>query len=144
MERQRSQAIQALEIFDHSVKCQKCGNAVPIVGKLTRTNNDRIGTLQKQIKWIEEHYYHHNPRGKDEDIKVLRQELEDLLAEDSEYDKLRSLPLYSCKITGFKWVCSTCYDNFYQTSQVVANQLLKELLLQCNGTVLLFQLVSEG
>ncbi|MFL6418343.1 MAG: hypothetical protein ACJ71P_02860 [Nitrososphaeraceae archaeon] len=35
MERQRSQAIEALQIYDHSVKCQKCGIAVPIVGKLT-------------------------------------------------------------------------------------------------------------
>jgi len=42
MEKQRSQAIESLDITDHSVKCQKCGIAVPIVGKSTRTKNDRI------------------------------------------------------------------------------------------------------
>jgi hypothetical protein len=41
MERQRSQSIEALEVFDSSVKCQKCGMAIPIVGKLSRPCNDR-------------------------------------------------------------------------------------------------------
>jgi hypothetical protein len=41
MDRQRSQAIESLEISDHYVKCQKCGMAVPIVGKLT-ARNDRL------------------------------------------------------------------------------------------------------
>jgi hypothetical protein len=50
MEKQRSQAIESLQITDHSVKCQKCGIAVPIVGKLTRTKNDRIALLQKKDK----------------------------------------------------------------------------------------------
>jgi hypothetical protein len=36
MERQRLQAIEVLEISDHSVKCQRCGNTVPILGKLSR------------------------------------------------------------------------------------------------------------
>jgi adenine-specific DNA methylase len=55
MERQRSQAIALLEVFGHSVKCQRCGNAVPIVGKLTMTTakNDRITVLEKRIKWLE-------------------------------------------------------------------------------------------
>ncbi|MFL6315631.1 MAG: hypothetical protein ACJ73C_02685 [Nitrososphaeraceae archaeon] len=57
MDRQRSQAIESLEIFDHSVKCQRCGIAVPIVGKLTRTGNDRIAMLQKRIKWLENYNY---------------------------------------------------------------------------------------
>jgi hypothetical protein len=42
-----------------------------------------------------------------EDLKALRQELADLLEEDAKADKLRSLPLYSCKITGFKFVRSS-------------------------------------
>ena len=75
----------ALEIYDHSVKCQRCGMAVPIVGKLTRTNNDRIGTLQRRIKWIEDHYYPYH-RTRDDDLRILRQELADLLKEDSEYE----------------------------------------------------------
>jgi hypothetical protein len=34
MDRQRFHAIESLHISDHSVKCQSCGIAVPIVGKL--------------------------------------------------------------------------------------------------------------
>jgi hypothetical protein len=121
MERQRLQAIEALEIFDHSVKCQRCGNAVPIVGKLTRTGNDRIAVLQKRIKWLEGHHHYINRLGhrsnsnnnSDDTVKQLKVELAELLEDDATYDKLRSLPLYSCKITGWKFVCSTCYDKLY-------------------------------
>jgi hypothetical protein len=136
MERQRSQAIESLQIIDNSVKCQKCGMAVPIVGKLT-ARNDRIAVLQKRIKWLENYQYsnrhclhdHHRHSGNtitsnnydgdggsDDDIGVVKQlkaELTDLLEEDAKADKLRSLPLYSCRITGFKFVCSTCYDKVY-------------------------------
>jgi len=41
MERQRSQAISSLQISGNSVKCQRCGIAVHIVGKLARPCNDR-------------------------------------------------------------------------------------------------------
>jgi hypothetical protein len=68
MERQRSQAIQSLQITDNTVKCQRCGNAVPIVGKLTRTHNDRIAILQKRIKWLE-NYRRGNTRYDDHDLK---------------------------------------------------------------------------
>jgi hypothetical protein len=51
MDRQKSQAIESLEIFDHSVKCQRCGTAVPIVGKLPRPYSNGIAILQKRIKW---------------------------------------------------------------------------------------------
>jgi hypothetical protein len=50
---------------------------------------------------------------KDNNIKELKQELANLLEEDATYYKLRSLPLYTCRITGFKFVCSKCYDNVY-------------------------------
>jgi hypothetical protein len=43
-------------------------------------------------------------------LKQLKQELADLLEEDAKADKLRNLPLYSCRITGWKSVCSKCYD----------------------------------
>jgi protein-arginine kinase activator protein McsA len=115
MERQRSQAIESLEICNGSVKCQRCGMALPIVGKLTH-RSDRIAVLQKQIKWIEQHYHglytlnRHRSNGnignninKDDNVKQLKAELADLLEEDEKYDKLRSLPLYSCRITGFKF-----------------------------------------
>ena len=54
MDRQRSQAIEALEISDHSVKCQRGNVDIPIVGKLSRPHNDRIAILQKRIKWMDE------------------------------------------------------------------------------------------
>jgi Leucine-rich repeat (LRR) protein len=34
------------------------------------------------------------------DLKALKQELAELLEEDAKANKLRSLPLYSCRITG--------------------------------------------
>jgi hypothetical protein len=46
-------------------------------------------------------------------MKQLKAELAELLEEDAKYDKLRSLPLYSCRITGWKFVCSNCYDKIY-------------------------------
>jgi adenine-specific DNA methylase len=116
MDRQKSQAKESLEIFDHSVKCQRCGIAVPIVGKLIKPKSNRIAVLEKRIKWLENYSrgnnngsYHH----KNNDIKQLKQELADLLEEDAKADKLRSLPLYSCRITGWKFVSSKCYDKVY-------------------------------
>jgi hypothetical protein len=84
-ERQRSQAIEALEISDGNVKCQRCQTSVPIGRKLTsHVHNDRIDSLQRRIKWIEDHHdYFSSPRTRDEDLKELKQELVDLQAEDS-------------------------------------------------------------
>jgi hypothetical protein len=71
---------------------------------------NRITLLGHRIKWIESH-----PRLKDSTntIKQLKQELAELLAEDAKADKLRSMPLYSCRMTGWKFVCSNCYDKVY-------------------------------
>jgi hypothetical protein len=113
MEKQRSQAIESLQITDNSVKCQKCGMAIPIVGRLPRPHNDRAVILQRRIEWIE-HYRRGNNTTKDDDLRVLRQELAELLEEDAKNDKLRCLPLYSCRITGWKFVCSKCYDKVYK------------------------------
>jgi adenine-specific DNA methylase len=85
MDRQRSQAIEALQISNHSVKCQRCGIAVPVVGKLTRTKNDRIAILQKRIKWVETHHNNNSAA----DIKQLKEELAELLKEEQERDALR-------------------------------------------------------
>jgi hypothetical protein len=54
-----------------------------------------------------ENYYHgatsSSCRNSD-GLKALKQELAELLEEeDAKYDKLRSLPLYSCRITGWKY-----------------------------------------
>ena len=114
MERQRSQAIESLEISEGSVKCQRCGMSVPIVGKLARPHNVRIAVLQKRIKWMENY-----SRSNANDLKDLKAELAALLEEDAKADRLRCLPLYSCRITGWKFVCSKCYDKVYMHAIVV-------------------------
>jgi hypothetical protein len=57
---------------------------------------------------VENYWRDGNDTGKDEDLKELRQGLAELLEEDAKYDKLRSLPLYICRISGWKFVCSKC------------------------------------
>jgi hypothetical protein len=111
MKRQRLQAIEPLQIseFGDSVKCQRCGMAIHIVGKLSRPQNDRVAILQKRIRWTENYSKVSNIN----DLEALKQELADLLEEDANADKLRSLPLYSCRITGWKFVCLKCYDKLY-------------------------------
>jgi hypothetical protein len=61
-------------------------------------------------KWLES-YRHSNIICND--VRPLKQELADLLEEDAKTDKLRSLHFYSCRITGFRFVCSKCYDKVY-------------------------------
>lgn len=98
MEMKRSQAIEALEISDNSVNCQKCRNAIPMMinnnNANSRAKSKRIVTLQTRIKWIEGHYYPSIRNNKNEEIKILKAELADLLKADAEYDKLRNIPLY--------------------------------------------------
>jgi hypothetical protein len=67
--KQNSLHLPILQIYDHSVKCQKCG--VP------RTKNDRVAILQKRIKWIE-NYSRGNNRS--DEVKALKQELAELLS----------------------------------------------------------------
>jgi hypothetical protein len=93
---------------------------------------NRIAVLQKQIKWIKQHYHglytlrRHRGIGnignninKDDNVKQLKAELADLLEEDAKADKLRRLPLYSCGITEFKFVCSKCYDKVYNNHMLL-------------------------
>jgi hypothetical protein len=54
--------------------------------------------------------------------KKLKAELTELLEEEAKADTLRCLPLYSCRITGFKFVCSRCYDKAY--TYAIAKQRL--------------------
>jgi hypothetical protein len=56
MDRKRSQAIEALEISDHSVKCQKCGIAVPLLRTRAKPSSIRIDGLETRINWIENRY----------------------------------------------------------------------------------------
>jgi len=72
MEKQRCQALES-EITGDSVKCQKCGTAVPLLRTLTRPRSNRIDTLEKQIKWIEDHSH---GNAKADDLKQIKQELD--------------------------------------------------------------------
>jgi hypothetical protein len=71
--------------------------AVSIVGKLSKSNNNRIAVLQKRIKWIE-NYSHGNNRSNE--VKQLKAELAELLEEDAKADKLRSLLCIAAELLG--------------------------------------------
>jgi hypothetical protein len=89
--------------------------AVPMIGKSIKPKSNRIAVLEKRKNWLENY-----SRGNNNIIiKQLKQELTDLLAEDAKADKLRSLPLYSCRMTGWKFVCSKCYDKVYLNSMLL-------------------------
>ena len=73
VEQQRSHAIESLQISCDSVKCQRCGHDVPVVGKLNRPCNDRAVILQRRIRWVENYRhggYCNGNTGKDEDLKA--------------------------------------------------------------------------
>jgi len=105
MERQRSQALDAVEILDsgHSVKCQRCGVAVPIVGKMSRPKNDDVVKLQTCVKWMEKHPHICNK----EDLEATKRELAKMLKEEATYEKLRSIPLQYWR---GKYCCGRCLD----------------------------------
>jgi hypothetical protein len=113
MDMQRSLAIEALEISNHSVKCQRCSIVVPLLRTLTKPRSNRIDALQKRVKWIENHSHGNSNAIAEVNLKQLKAELADLLEEEAKVNALRCLPLYSCRITGFKFVCSKCYDKVY-------------------------------
>src|SRR5919198_4043741 len=86
MDKQRSQAIESLQISGDFVKCQKCGLDIPIAGKLTKPTkrSNRIAILEKRIKWLENYTRcgNNNRRRRsvsDYVVKQLKQELADLL-----------------------------------------------------------------
>ncbi|MFL6411716.1 MAG: hypothetical protein ACJ71K_10825 [Nitrososphaeraceae archaeon] len=79
MDRQRSQAIESLEISDGRVKCQKCSVAVPLLRSWTKPNSIRIDVLQNQIRCVETYSrrsINNNAKAKaDANIKALKSEL---------------------------------------------------------------------
>src|SRR5919202_6729379 len=118
MDKQREYATDSLEISDDStqVKCQNCSLAMPIVGELTRPHSyQRVVALKKRIRWIEEHS--HNSSTADNSIKTLKQELAELLKKEQKRDILRRLPLHSSRMTGYRWVCSKCWDEIERSKQ---------------------------
>ena len=103
MDKQRLQAIEGLQISNDCIM-SKMWYRRTYTGMLTKPRSNRIDALQKQIKWIEQHYLRSNNTSKDNDLKQLKQELAELLEEYAKADKLRCLPLYRCRITGWKFV----------------------------------------
>ena len=106
MDKQRLQAIQALEISDDSVKCQKCSTAVPLLRALTRPKSNRIDALQKQIKCIEDYIHSSGNNNAKAEVKQLKVEVAELLEQKAKANALRRLPLYRCRVTGWKFICS--------------------------------------
>jgi hypothetical protein len=120
MERQRSQAIEALEISDGRVKCQKCGNAVPLLRTSinSKPSSVRIRFLKQHLRSLERYFKgsHRNINSKaraDVNIKEVEQELAGLLEAEAKADALRRLPLHSSKISGYKWICGECFERVY-------------------------------
>jgi hypothetical protein len=76
----------------------------------------RIDSLKYQIQWISQHpnYYHRNNANRDELIRAIKAELTELEEEERKLDRLRDIPLYSSKITGWKFVCGSCFDRIYK------------------------------
>jgi hypothetical protein len=75
----------------------------------------RTVILQRRIKWMEK--YHNGVNSNN--LNTLIQELAELLKQDVKADKLRNLLLYSCRIAGWKFVCSRCYDKIYNNNRLL-------------------------
>jgi hypothetical protein len=113
MDRKRAEAIQKLQVSDGHVLCQKCGTAVPLLNNPDRRpTSKRVASLKWQIQWLKTHYYPDKKSQKDS-IAAMEKELAEILQGNEEYDKLRNIPLYSAKITDWRFVCSKCYEKAY-------------------------------
>jgi hypothetical protein len=126
IEREELQAKESLQISDdgHSVRCQKCGQDIPIpmaaikagVYK-NRAHNAKIVRLQNQIERIKS-YPHGNGNAdiqKQNDIKKITQQITELEEEEVKRQKLRSLPVHKIRINKYKFlhVCGNCFDQLY-------------------------------
>jgi hypothetical protein len=120
MDQQRTKAIESLEISEDQkqVKCQGCGRLQPIINDDSRLTNSaltgRIVQLENRIRYDEKKYHHH---GSDKCEKE-KAELADLLEQEKKEKKdiLRRIPLYSNRTTGFRFVCSRCWEEMYWSS----------------------------
>jgi hypothetical protein len=117
MDKQRQEAIESLQIVNGMVQCQgKCGQLYPIIKKddpfkLSSSNlTGRIAQLRSIIKQIERHHIGSTNANKE------KEELKQLEEEDKQREILRRLPLYSSKISGYRFLCSNCYDEAYYLS----------------------------
>ena len=122
MHKQQQNALESLEISitDYEktsyVKCQKCGRRIAMFQKSPRSYSvsNQTTVLEKQIKQDEIRNSHHRINNNDyNDIRESKQELADLLKEDKN-EFVTRLPLYSSRMTGYKWICSECWDKAYR------------------------------
>jgi hypothetical protein len=99
---------------DNTIKCQGCNNkvSIPTVGLLVRSYSHSITLLERRIRWAEEHY----PDAITAHAE-LKEELAALLKGQKKKELLRRLPLYSFSITGYKLVCSACFENAYNDNR---------------------------
>ena len=123
MDRLRSSYIESLE-FDseqkNNVKCQGCDNLCPVTGQnefnkleVSGPKRKRIYHLQKVIEQAEKYHI-----GCINGCENEKQELKSLLGYERQEELLRRLPLYSSRITGFRFLCSTCYDKIYYKARI--------------------------
>ena len=95
MERERSKAIESLEITDGYVKCQSCGTLKPIIkddSKLTSSDESKkIHRLRMQIKRIEKYNF---GGGISAAAVKEKAELAALLEQQKKNDIFRRIPLY--------------------------------------------------
>lgn len=115
MDQAREKAIAALQICGDKVRCQKCGDLKPMHKEPTRPSNDRIDILEQPIKRVEALYDRKKIPYIDyiNNTNELKEELAELLNVEEKNQLIRKLPLYSSRITGFRYVCSACYDKLY-------------------------------
>src|SRR5918911_4201133 len=132
MDKQQQNALESLEISitDYEktsyVKCQKCGRPIAMFQKLPRSHSvsNRITVLEKQIRQDEIRNSHYHINNNDyNDIMGSKQELADLLKEEDKNDLVTRLPLYSSRMTGYKWICSECWDKAYRSLHHQSNKL---------------------
>jgi hypothetical protein len=115
MDKKRSQAVEALEISDDRVKCQCCDKQISLLPRNTeKPKSSRVESLTYQIHWLKHSTrYSRSDTSRDALIRVAETELNELLEEDNKADKLRRLPLYSTRLTNFKFYCGKCFENAY-------------------------------
>jgi hypothetical protein len=82
----------------------------PADKQIPKRHSDKITALETRIKWIQEK---HPTIGALLYREQLKEELATLLNEEKNKERVRRLPLYTSTSTGFKLVCSTCFDNAY-------------------------------
>lgn len=131
LENQRQKAVDELEIIDDKyVKCQECGELKPIItdsALMIRCHTSRISQLKSMIKQIEK--YNIPSRGYPNHIaRKEREELKELLEEEKKREITKRIPLYSSKLTGYRWYCSKCYEQEEQKQREKRNQVVSSLL----------------